>query len=88
MEMKAYLAILGRRWRIVLLVWLVICGAAVYGSRYILPSYQAETRLRVITPEAGSFGDTYHETTFANRLMNTYAQIATSEQVMNDLKKN
>ena len=87
MEMKTYLAILGRRWRVILLIGLVISGAAVYGSKYVLPIYQAETRLRVITPEAGSFGDTYHETTFANRLMNTYAQIATSEQVMNELKE-
>jgi succinoglycan biosynthesis transport protein ExoP len=87
MEMKIYLEILGRRWRVILIVMVVISGLAIYASRYILPSYQAETQLRVITPEAGSFGDTYHETTFANRVMNTYVQIATSEQVMNDLKK-
>lgn len=87
MELRTYYTILARRWKVMFLVFIVISGIFAYGSQYILPTYQAEASLRVVTPLAGSLGDTYHETTFANRLINTYAQIATSEQVMNDLKK-
>lgn len=87
MELKTYLAILARRWRIVLLVFLVVGGAFAYGSKYLPPSYQAETRLRVITPLAGSMRDAYHEVYFASRLITTYAQIATSDQIMIELKE-
>jgi succinoglycan biosynthesis transport protein ExoP len=87
MELQTYLTILIRRWRIVLLVFLVISSVFAYGSNYIPPSYQAETSLRVFTPLAGSLSYPYHEDYFALRLMNTYAQIAKSEQVMNELKE-
>lgn len=87
MELKTYLTILARRWRIVLLVFLVVGSAFAYGSKYLPPSYQAETRLRVITPLAGSMRDAYHEVYFASRLITTYAQIATSDQIMIELKE-
>jgi polysaccharide biosynthesis transport protein len=86
MELKTYLSIIKRRWQILLLVCLSVSLVFAFGSIYYHPNYQADARLQVITPLGGSLGDTYHETTFANRLMNTYAQVATSDQVMNDLK--
>ncbi len=87
MELKTYFTILARRWRIVLLVALVVSGIFAYGSEYLPPSYQAETRLRVITPLAGTLGNTYHEVYFASRLITTYAQVATSDQIMSELRK-
>jgi capsular exopolysaccharide synthesis family protein len=84
MELKTYLTILARRWQIILLIVLVSIGVSLFATRYV--SYEAETKLQVITPVGGSFDYIYYETTFANRLMNTYAQIATSNQLKSELK--
>ena len=88
MELKIYLEILARRWRIALLVTIVTFCAAVLGNQFISPTYQAETILRIDTPLGGWADETSYQTTYATRLMNTYAQIATSEKVMNELKAN
>jgi capsular polysaccharide biosynthesis protein len=85
MELKTYFTILARRWQVIVLVILAAVGLSILGSKYV--DYEAETRLQVITPMGGSLGYTYYETTFANRLMNTYAQIATSNQLKSELKK-
>ncbi|MBI5953962.1 MAG: AAA family ATPase [Chloroflexi bacterium] len=87
MELKTYLTILVRRWRIVLLVAFAVTGVFTYGGKNLPPSFQAETRLRVITPLAGSVRDAYHEVYFASRLITTYAQIATSDQIMIELRE-
>lgn len=86
MELNFYLSILARRWQIILLVALTTVVVFAFGSQYIPPNYQSGATLQVITPLAGSSGSTYHETAFANRLINTYVQVATSEQVMSELK--
>lgn len=87
MELKTYLDILARRWRIVLVVTLVVVSLAALGSQFISPKYQAEALLRVVTPLGGSSGDINYQTNFATRLVNTYAQIATSERVNSELKQ-
>jgi polysaccharide biosynthesis transport protein len=81
-----YFDVLARRWKIVLLVTLGGIVLAVIAALFISPRYQAEAMLRIVTPLGGSSGDTNYQTTFATRLVNTYAQIATSEQVNNELK--
>jgi capsular exopolysaccharide synthesis family protein len=86
MELRTYIDILARRWRVVLFVALAVICIAAIGSQFISPKYQAETRLRVITPLGGALGETNYQTTFATRLMNTYAQIATSNEVKDELK--
>ncbi|HNB35023.1 MAG TPA: hypothetical protein PK414_02315, partial [Anaerolineales bacterium] len=85
MELKTYFAILARRWQIVVFVILAAVGLSIFASKYV--DYEAEARLQVITPMGGSLGYTYYETTFASRLMNTYAQIATSNQLKSELKE-
>ena len=85
MELKTYFAILARRWQVVILVILAAVGLSIFASKYV--DYEAEARLQVITPMGGSLGYTYYETTFASRLMNTYAQIATSNQLKSELKE-
>ncbi len=87
MELKAYLAIIVRRWYMILLATLAIAAGAVYASRLIQPTYQAEASLRVITPNGGGLGDINYQTTYAIRLMNTYAELAASDQVMNEVKQ-
>jgi polysaccharide biosynthesis transport protein len=87
MELKLYLDILARRWKIALLTALMVFCLAIAASLVMHPKYQAVTMLRVITPVGGSSGDVNYQTTFAVRLVNTYAQIAVSEQVKNTLKE-
>jgi capsular exopolysaccharide synthesis family protein len=83
MEIQAYLEVLRRHWRLAAAVTLVVICLGALGSMLISPKYQAEATLRMETPVGGSSN---HETTFADRLINTYVQIATSEQVMSELK--
>lgn len=86
MELKMYLDILARRWRIALIIAIAIFVLFALASLFMSPDYQAEVMLRILTPLGGSSGDTNYQTTFASRLMNTYAQIATSDEVMRELK--
>jgi polysaccharide biosynthesis transport protein len=87
MELKTYLAVLARRWTVVLLGAVVVICLAVLGSRSYSPKYQAVVMLRIVTPLVGSPDNINYQTTFATRVLNTYAQIAMSEQISNDLKK-
>ncbi|HLP82454.1 MAG TPA: Wzz/FepE/Etk N-terminal domain-containing protein, partial [Nitrosomonas sp.] len=87
MELKLYLNILARRWKIIVLVALIIVCLAAVGSQFVSQKYRAEALLRAVTPLGGSSGDTNYQTTFAVRLVNTYARIATSDQVTDKLKQ-
>ncbi len=86
MELRMYLDVVGRRWRTVLLVAVIFAGLGAVASRFILPTYEAQVMLRIVTPLGGSSSDTNYQTAFATRLMNTYAQIALSEQAANELR--
>jgi uncharacterized protein involved in exopolysaccharide biosynthesis len=86
MELKMYLDILARRWRIALIVAGAIVILFALASVVIRPNYQADAMLRVVTPIGGSPDDVQYATTFATRLMNTYAQLATSDEVTRELK--
>ena len=87
MELKAYLIVLQRRWKLTLLVFFAVILLSIVGSSFYSPNYQAETSLRLIPPLGGSLENPYYQTTYANRLMNTYAQIASSELLLNELKE-
>jgi capsular exopolysaccharide synthesis family protein len=85
MELKTYFTILARRWPIILVVTLVTALLAIaYTRKYT--SYEAEASLQIITPIGGSMDYIYSDTTFADRLMNTTVQIATSDQLKKDLQ--
>lgn len=88
MELKMYMEILARHWKIVLVVATIVICLAIVGSQFYLPRYQAVAMLRIVTPLIGSPDNINYQTTFATRVLNTYAQIAVSEQMRNDLKKN
>lgn len=87
MELKTYLSILVRRWWVVLLLTVAIGGASVYLNKYIPQKYQAEAGLRIITPLGGQVGDVSYQTTYATRLINTYADVASNEQVLDEVKQ-
>ncbi len=86
MELRMYWDVIARRWRTVLLVAVVIAGLGAVASRFISPTYEAQVMLRIVTPLGGSSSDTNYQTAFATRLMNTYAQIALSEQAADQLR--
>lgn len=87
MELNMFFAILRRRWRVASFVTFVVICLVAFASQYISPKYQTMAILRVVTPLGGSSGETNYQTTFATRLTNTYTQIATSQQMMSELKK-
>ncbi len=86
MELRMYLDILARRWRIALIIAVAIFILFALAALLMSPDYQAEVMLRIVTPVGGSSSDVQYQTTFATRLMNTYAQIATSDEVLRELK--
>jgi len=85
MQLKDYLNILWRRKWIILLTTLVTLVVVAYGTSLITPMYQASTTLRV----AASAIDTqnYDLYIYNERLMNTYAEIAISRPILDELAK-
>ncbi len=86
MELRGYLNILTRRLWVVLVVFVITTVTAFFVSTLIPPTYQANVSLRVKTPLSGNLSYVQYETYYANRLMNTYARISTSEKVLDELK--
>ncbi|GAP18016.1 polysaccharide biosynthesis tyrosine autokinase [Levilinea saccharolytica] len=86
MELRGYLNILTRRLWVVLVVFVITTVTAYFVSTLIPPTYQANVSLRVKTPLSGNLSYVQYETYYANRLMNTYARISTSEKVLDELK--
>jgi len=85
MELKAYLTIITRRWQIILVVTLIaFLLSIVYSIKSV--RYEAETSLQIITPLGGSMDYTYYDTTFADRMINTISQIATSDELKKELE--
>lgn len=87
MELRGYFDVLKRHWRLVGIVVVAILLVVALASLLMPPTYQAQAILRIGTPLGGSSSDTNYETTFANHLMNTYVQIALSDEVQNQLKQ-
>jgi capsular exopolysaccharide synthesis family protein len=81
MEIRTYVTIMLRRWWVIVLVTLLVTAASYYISKRTPPSYQAETDLRIVTPLGGSLGDVSYQSTYADRLLNTYVQIGSSDRV-------
>lgn len=85
MELQNYLVILWRRkWLVVLITLLVTAAAAVY-SYVATPIYASATTLRVTTVGSSMIGITYPDINLSDRLMNTYAQIATGDNVLGEV---
>ncbi|GAG80497.1 unnamed protein product, partial [marine sediment metagenome] len=85
MELNIYLQILARRkWIIIITVLATLVGFFIAQS-FIPPSYEAETVLRVIPYSAGD--PQYTQLVYANRIMNTYIEIATSGPFLDALNQ-
>lgn len=83
MELKQYFEILWRRKWVILLTFFVTITTVIVGTNLITPVYQTSTILRIATSASGQLN--YSEYTYAERLMNTYAEVATSRPVLDEL---
>lgn len=83
MELRSYLAILLRRkWMIVVTTAITIIVAGI-GTSFLTPTYQAATTLRVATSTDGTGG--WGSAQYADRLMNTYLNVVTSDPVVREI---
>lgn len=74
MKLSDYLAILWRRKWVIVLTASVAASIAILAMLVFTPQYEASTTLRMMTVAPGDF----YDITYTDRLMNTYATVATS----------
>ena len=87
MELKTYLAIINRRKWIILPAFVGLMGMVILAAQFISPKFSATARLRVKTPVGGSSSYVDFNIWYADRLMNTYADLATSSSIREELKR-
>jgi len=83
MELRAYLTILWRRKWVIAVTLAVTMTVVVVGTFAMTPTYTASATLRVATAAGGMLDYTHYM--YAERLMNTYAEIATGGPVLEEL---
>jgi capsular exopolysaccharide synthesis family protein len=87
MELQNYLTILWRRrWVLVTVTALTVFVVAI-GTFKMTPLYQASTTVRVATAPQGSLDNIRYDTTYADRLMKTYAKVLTSGPMLGELEQ-
>ncbi len=83
MDLKYYLSIMwGNKW-IIITTLVVTMIVVIAGTMVMTPVYTATATLRIATASSGSV--TTLDYYYADRLMNTYTRIATSNPVLNEL---
>lgn len=82
MELRDYLDILRRRWLSALVVLLVVFAAVAASTFLASPKYTATTRLFFAVQGSGSATDLAQGSTFAEKQMTSYAEVATSPLVL------
>ena len=85
MELSRYIAILWRRKWVIAITFTVTVAVVTVGSLVMTPIYEATTTLRVPTVPLGSTENVYYNLQYADRLLNTYRTIATSDLVLEQL---
>lgn len=85
MDIRFYWAILWRRkWVVVSTVALAML-VTIIGTVLMVPRYVGSATLRMATAATGSAVDQRYDTQYTDRLMNTYAKLATSEPIVQEL---
>jgi succinoglycan biosynthesis transport protein ExoP len=84
MQLNDFFSILGRRIWVILTTFFVTMSVVVAGTYYLQPTYTAVTTLRISTT-AISAGSTDYVN--ADRLINTYINIVTSNPILDELNK-
>ncbi len=78
MELRDYLAIIRRqRWLLICTLFLTLAITTI-GTALRMPVYEATTQLRLTTVREDGGGIVNYDTEYADRLMNTYANLAES----------
>jgi non-specific protein-tyrosine kinase len=85
MELRAYLAIIWRRKWVIVVMVAVAVTVSVVGTLTTTPTYMASATLRILTATSGSLDRVSYDINYAERLMNTYVEIATSRPVLEEL---
>jgi capsular exopolysaccharide synthesis family protein len=83
MEFRHYIDILWRRKWPIIVTAMVTMAVVFLGTHFQTPIYQASTKLRIATSASSELSYSYYIN--ADRLMNTYIDIATSEPVLTGL---
>jgi len=81
-ELRTYLTIIWRRKWVIVATVVVTMLVIIIGTLLTTPTYLASTTLRIKTPIGGAINWLDYNITYADRLMNTYAEIATSSPTM------
>lgn len=87
MELQTYLSIISKRRKLIIILFFVIFLLIAVVTLLIPPKYKSVARLRVLTPIGGGTNYLNFDIYYATRLMNTYASIATSTAVTEEIKK-
>ncbi|MBV9544237.1 MAG: hypothetical protein JOY61_07650, partial [Chloroflexi bacterium] len=87
MELRSYLAILRRRWRIIAITAVVTLAVVGIGTLLMRPLYVASTTLR-FSNAANLATDSVSSDSvmYVTRVMNTYSRLATTERVLDDVR--
>ncbi len=83
MELRTYLAVLWRRKWVIAITVAVTLVVVVIGTLMMTPSYEAFSTIRIAIAAGGPVS--YTDYMYAERLMNTYAELATSGPVLEEL---
>ncbi len=87
MGLSAYFQVLKRR-RLVIIMTLAVALAIAFLISTRLPAvYRATATLRMLTAVSGSADYLQYDVRYAERLMNTYANLATSQPVLDELAR-
>jgi succinoglycan biosynthesis transport protein ExoP len=84
MDLKTYIDIILRRKWVVLITVVVTVAVVAFGTWRMTPTYKAIATLRIATASASSTSLDYQ---FADRLINTYIIVATSQPLLDELNK-
>lgn len=84
--LSEYLQVIWRRKGVILVITLITLAISVAGSTMLPNTYSATSVVRILTTTGGGVDWVQYDTTYADRLMNTYAKIVTSGPVVDELK--
>ena len=85
MEPRDYFSVLWQYLWVILLTVAVTVGVVLFGTLKATPIYSATVTLRIATTAGGTIS--YSDYAYADRLLNTYIKIATSNPVLQELQQ-
>ncbi len=86
MSIRDYIEVLLRRKWVIIITFFVVVAIAVVGTLLTVPKYVASSMMRVLAVSGGGSSDWIaYDTRQVERLMNTYAEFATSRPVLQEL---